>query len=36
MKQLVEEYGISIIMLILGIGILKVMNQMMQLLGGGV
>lgn len=35
MKHLIEEYGISIIMLILGTGILSVMNQMMQLLGGG-
>lgn len=36
MRQLIEEYGACIIMLILGTGIITIMNQMMQWMGGSI
>jgi hypothetical protein len=34
MEQIVEEYGISIIMLVLGAGVLAALGQVLNLLAG--
>lgn len=34
MEQIIEEYGISILMLVLGAGILAAMGEVLQLLAG--
>jgi hypothetical protein len=35
MQQIIEEYGTSIIMGIVGFGIMKVMSQLLFLISGG-
>ena len=36
MKQIIEEYGIGLVMLILGSGILQMMKELLVILSGGV
>lgn len=35
MKQIIEEYGIGLIMVLFGFGILGIMNQMLAVISGG-